>query len=332
MLENLPVINQIKEAINKANRVLLISHQKPDGDALGVLSAMAGFLKSIKKDYAVFCLDEVPPEYQFIPLTNEFKNDVEIFTHLRSRDSVKQEEKFDVVIVMDSGDLKYAGVADFVGKNKGYTLINIDHHYTNDFFGDLNLVLADRSSVSEIIFELFKLWQVKIDKEISTALLNGLIFDTGALSNPATSKEALKISASLLNSGARFGEIKSNLLNNKSLNLLKIWGVAFERISYNEKYQMAFTVLTADDLAKAELNAESSLGLINFFNELAGVKSAMLLVEQPDGFIKGSLRTTNDNVDVSALAKAFGGGGHQKAAGFTIKGKLVYNKDKWQIE
>ena len=186
MLENLPVISQIKEAIGKANRVLLISHQKPDGDALGVLSAMAGFLKSLKKEYAVFCFDVVPTEYRFIPLSNEVSSNVEIF-----------KENFDVVIVMDSGDLKYAGVAEFIGKNKGYTLINIDHHYTNDFFGDLNLVLADKSSVAEIIFELFKLWQVRIDKEIATALLNGIIFDTGGLSNPATSLEALKIAASL---------------------------------------------------------------------------------------------------------------------------------------
>jgi len=321
MLENLPIINQIKEAINKANRILLISHQKPDGDALGVLSAMANFLKSLKKDYAVFCLDSAPSEYKFIPLINEVANDIEIF-----------KEKFDAVIVMDSGDLKYAGVAEFVGKNKGYILINIDHHYTNDFFGDLNLVLADKSSVSEIIFELFKLWRVRIDKEIATALLNGIIFDTGGVSNPATSLEALKIAASLLNSGARFDEIKNNLLKNRSLILLKIWGLAFERIRYNDKYQIAFTVLTASDLAASGLNAESSLGLVNFFNELSGIKSAMLLVEQPDGLIKGSLRTTHDDVDVSALAKVFGGGGHQKAAGFTVKGRLVYNETRWQIE
>lgn len=320
MLENLPIINEIKTALTKAERILLISHQKPDGDALGALCSMAGYLKSLNKAYVVFCVDPVLPEYRFIPLTEEVVSDKKIL-----------QEKFDAVIVMDAGDLKYAGVQEEVSKDQGYLLINIDHHYTNDYFGHLNLVLPEKSSVSEIIFELFKLWQARITKEMATALLNGIVYDTNSLSNPATSYGALRAAASLISLGARFGEIKNSQLKNKSVDLLKVWGVAFQRLRLNQRYQIAYTVLTAADLAQYGLNAESSMGLVNFFNELAGVKAVILLTEQGDGLIKVSMRTTSDDYDLSRLAKLCGGGGHQKAAGFTARGCLVYNKTKWQI-
>lgn len=320
MLDNLPVINEIKTAINKADKLLLISHQKPDGDALGCLSAMAGFLKQLQKNYKIFCPDPAPEQYQFLPYIHELTADKKVF-----------EEKFDIIIVMDASALKYAGVQDFVSKDNGYVLINIDHHFTNDYFGHVNLVLPEKSSVSEIIFELLKMWQIKISKEIATALLNGIIFDTSALSNPATSYGALKAASSLMAYGARFGEIKDNLLKNKTVDLLKVWGIAFQRLRVNPKYQFAFTVLTRSDLKDSGVDDEATTGLINFFNELTGVKAVMLLVEQADGGIKASLRTTRDNVDVSKIAKQCGGGGHQKAAGFTFQGKLVYNENKWQI-
>ncbi|MFA6304162.1 MAG: bifunctional oligoribonuclease/PAP phosphatase NrnA [Patescibacteria group bacterium] len=320
MLTHLGEIQKIKTAIDGAQKILLIGHQKPDGDALGALIAMAYFLKQNRKDYALFCLDQPSVQYEFLPLLHEVGFNPKIF-----------KEKFDLVIVLDSGDLTYAGVDQLLPQPKNYTLINIDHHASNAFFGDINLVLPTLSSVSEIIYHLLRLWHSPINKEMATALLNGVIFDTGSFSNAATSLSVLEASSHLLNLGARHKTINDNMLRNKSLGLLKLWGRAFERLQYNPKYHLAFTIITAQDLLDCDVATDASVGLSNYFNELAGAKIIMVLTELPNGFIKGSLRTTHDDVDVAQMAKQWGGGGHRKAAGFTIPGKLVYNEGKWQI-
>ncbi|MDP2736740.1 MAG: bifunctional oligoribonuclease/PAP phosphatase NrnA [bacterium] len=320
MINQLETIQKIKDALGKAKRVLVIGHQQPDGDALGALIGLAYYLKSLNKDYSLFCLDAPVEQYQFLPLIHEVKADPQIF-----------EEKLDLIIVVDSGDLHYAGVDKLLPPVKNYTLINIDHHASNNFFGDLNLVLPDKSSTSEIIYQLLRLWQAPINKEAATALLNGIIFDTGSFGNSATSLSSLEAAGHLLNLGARHRLINENILRNKSLGLLKLWGRAFEKLQFNQKYDLAFTVVTQEDLIACGVEAEASSGISNFFNELAGAKIAMVLVQTEDNVIKGSLRTTRDDVDVAALAKQFGGGGHKKAAGFTIPGQLVYNEGRWQI-
>ena len=320
MITELETIQKIKQALDKARRVLVIGHQQPDGDALGALIALAYYLKSLGKDYSLFCLDAPVEQYQFLPLVHEVKADPKIFA-----------EKFDVIAVVDSGDLHYAGVDKLLPKVNNFTLINIDHHASNNFFGDLNLVLPEKSSVSEIVYQLLRLWQFPINKETATALLNGIIFDTGFFGNAATSLSALEAASHLLNLGARHRLINENILRNKSLGLLKLWGRAFERLQFNQKYDLAFTVITQEDLTACGVSVEASSGISNFFNELAGAKIAMVLVQTEDNIIKGSLRTTRDDVDVSRLAMQFGGGGHKKAAGFTISGQLIYNEGRWQI-
>ena len=237
MINQLATVQKIKQEIQQAEQILLITHKNPDGDGLGAISAMALYLKSINKNYQLFCLDAVPENNQFLPLINEVATNKKVF-----------DNQFDLVIVLDSGDLEYAGVADLLNRSKIKILINIDHHPTNNNFGDINLVLPDFSSASEIIYQLFKYWQVPINKEIATALLNGIIFDTGAFSNAATSLSSLKTASHLLNLGARHNQINERILRNKSLGLLKLWGRAFERLQYNPKYSLAFTAVLKKDL------------------------------------------------------------------------------------
>jgi len=321
MLKYSDTIQKIKTAIGKAEKILIITHQKPDGDGLGAISAMACYLSFLKKDYQLFCVDPVPESNQFLPLIHQLTTDQSVF-----------KQKFDLVIILDSGDLKYAGIDELIkGFGRQYTLINIDHHITNRGYGDLNLVLADKSSVSEIIYDLFRFWQFSITKEVATALLNGIIFDTGTFSNSATCLSALEAASHLLNLGARHKEITESQLRNKSLGLLKLWGRAFERLTYNKEYDLVFTVVTQKDIEECQAPQEGVEGISNFLNDLSGAKIAMVLKEAPDGKVKGSLRTTHDDVDVSKLAKIWGGGGHQKAAGFSIEGKLIYKDDRWYI-
>ena len=343
MIKEIAVAQAIFNKIQTAQHILVITHQNPDGDGLGALSALAQYLQSINKDYQLFCRDLAPPNYQFLPRLHQLISDPLIFS----------KQTFDLIIVLDTSSLDYAGIEEmlrplpkaparqYTGTGGGdqplaevsypYTLVNIDHHLTNNNFGQLNLVQNTASSASEIIYDLLRLWQVAITKEIATALLNGIIFDTGAFSNAATSLYSLQVASHLLNLGARHKEINENILRNKSLSLLKLWGIAFERLVYNEKYQVAFTVLTLDDFRIYNVEPEAAAGLSNFFNELAGAKVILVLTEPEEGLIKGSLRTTTDEVDVGKLVQKWGGGGHKKAAGFSLKGKLVYNEGRWQI-
>lgn len=321
MIKYSEIIFKIKQVIDAAESVLVITHQKPDGDGLGALSALASYLTAGDKNFQLFCLDKAPASNKFLPNIHRLTNDQSVF-----------EQKFSVIVVLDSGDLKYAGVDTILaGLNYRYYLINIDHHATNRGYGDLNLVLPDKSSASEIIYNLFRIWQFPITKETATALLNGIIFDTGAFSNAATSLSALEAASHLLNLGARHKEINEHQLKNKSVSLLKLWGRAFERLTYNKQHDLAFTVITQDDVKEFNVPDEATEGITNFLNELSGAKIIMVLKEGENGVIKGSLRTTYDDVDVGLLAKGWGGGGHKKAAGFSVKGKLAFDNNRWRI-
>ncbi|MCX6785683.1 MAG: DHH family phosphoesterase [Candidatus Komeilibacteria bacterium] len=328
MLEHASIIYKIKEELGQARRVLVVAHQHPDGDGLGALSALGLYLKAQSKEYRLFCVDQPGEAYNFLPLNHEITTNPEVF-----------KDSFDAIIVVDSGDLKYAGIEQYLNKSNCGVLINIDHHVSNNQFGDVNLVLTGASSASEIVYQLFRAWQFPINKEVATALLNGIIFDTGVFSNSATTLSALETASHLLNLGARAGEINANTLRNKSLGMLKLWGRAFERLDFNQQYNWAFTVLTQADFAECGVAGEAGDGLTNFFNELAGVKVVLVLIELPDCLIKGSLRATSEDVDLSEIAKRWGspkfggagGGGHKKAAGFTIAGRLLYNEGRWQI-
>ena len=322
MIKDTATAQAILNKITRAEDILLITHQHPDGDGLGALSALALFLQSQGKNYSLFCRDAISENDSFLPLLHQVTSEQKIF-----------KQKFDPIIILDSGSLGYAGVEEPIQNMKtNYTLINIDHHSSNTNFGQLNLVQDNASSASEIVYDLLRLWQAPISKDMATALLNGIIFDTGAFSNAGTTLGCLTAASHLLNLGARHKEINEKKFRDKSLNLLKLWGRAFERLVYNPRYGLAYTIITLKDFRDLNLAPDSGNGLSNFFNELTGAKIIMVLAEQDDQTIKGSLRTTYDGIDVAKLAQAWGGGGHKKAAGFSVKGKLVYNKNKWSIK
>jgi phosphoesterase RecJ-like protein len=240
--------------------------------------------------------------------------------------------KPDLIIVLDSGSLAYAGVeALLTNLNHQYQLINIDHHSSNAGYGALNYLDERASSTCEIIYTLLRTWQVPLNKNIATSLLNGIMTDTGMLTNPATTDNSLLIASQLMKFGANIQKITDRNLRNKSADMLKLWGVALERLTYNPDLHSVTTGLTRDDFEKFAITSSSLEGLANFLSQLNNVNFTLVLVEQADDTIKGSFRTTRDDVDVGALAAELGGGGHRKAAGFTIPGRLVYNNGEIQI-
>ncbi|MFA6098933.1 MAG: bifunctional oligoribonuclease/PAP phosphatase NrnA [Patescibacteria group bacterium] len=322
MTEFYPIFQKIKEEISKANKILVIAHQHPDGDALGSLLGMGYYLRLAKKEHTLFCLTPTPEYLKFLPETGFITND----------ENKILEKEHDLVIILDSGDLAYAGVERHFRELKGLPIVvNIDHHPTNQRFGHINLVHSQASSTSEIIFHFLDYFRLPITKEVATQLLTGILTDTGSFSNLGTTPSSMEVSAKLLVYGARAKEITTNTFKNKPLAQLQLWGRALARLKKNESTGIVSTVLTIKDFQELGIEEDNSEGISNFLNNVEQAKAIMVLREKSDGTIKGSLRTTQPDIDVSKIAKFFGGGGHKKAAGFTVKGKLKETDSGWQV-
>lgn len=315
------ISENIYQQINRAEHILLISHKKPDGDTLGANLALFTYLHKLNKKVVSFCLDPVPSQFNFLPHSHLISSDHKLFT-----------KKYDLIITIDCATLEYAGVDGLMtALPMGYTLINIDHHISNPRYGDIALVIDDASSASEIVYRLFADWKIEWSQDIATALACGLITDTNGFKNDATNYQTLKASAALINHGAQTHQIVQSALNNTSLNNLKLWGIALERLQKSARYDLIYTYITQEDIKNCQVDDSATEGIINFLHILKEGSVIMLLREKSDGMIAGSLRTTT-NIDLTKLAALFGGGGHKKAAGFSLPGRLVYDNNRLRIE
>jgi bifunctional oligoribonuclease and PAP phosphatase NrnA len=306
---------QIHDHIKTADKLALVSHPSPDGDTLGSAAAFAEYLQMMGKEVKMFCLTPVPEKFNFLHNIHLVNWDPSVF---KDRSTV---------VVLDCGDLRFAGVAEIL-KNHPATIINIDHHATNEKFGHLNMVLPDASSATQVVYNFFKINNIKISPTMATALLTGLITDTDNFSNSATSHTSLTSASELLRLGANKINIHHYLIQNKTIASLKLWGLIFSRLTKKETINMVYTYLTLKDMVQYGINDEEVEGISNFLNKLDEAKISLFIKETADGKIKGSFRTTHNDTDVSALAKKMGGGGHKKAAGFTTQGTIeeIVNK------
>lgn len=326
MTELFQNFNKLKRLIAEAGRILLSSHQKPDGDAIGSMLALAYYFEDIKKEYLCFAPEKLIDRYYFLPGVEKISN------HLDNP------AEYDLIILVDAGDIKRTSIFPYLQKinKKEIKIVNLDHHLTclNNWQEKvaLNIINLDVSSVSEIIHQFFDYLKIKINKEKATNLLTGILTDTSCFSNLGTTISSFSAAAELLNKGANLKKICDNTLKNNNVISLRLWGRALARLEKNEKTGVVTSIITRKDIEECEAEEESTEGISNFLNFLSEAKFTLLFKEEKDGIIKGSLRTTRDDVDVSKIAAFFGGGGHKKAAGFSVKGKLVKTPAGWKIE
>ncbi len=311
---------KVNDWIGEAENILVAVHKKPDGDALGSSSALIRWMRGNGKRVTPFCLDLPPQQFHFIDNMDLYTNDPEVF----------EDNSIDLVVVLDSGDLHHAGIAELVENIPSTTrIINIDHHATNMYFGHLNLVDDQASSTAEIIYRFMIENSIDIEPETATSLVMGIITDTGAFSNPATNFKSIDAASELITLGARTQDVINHLFRNKSMSALRLWGVAMERLREHPDLNITCSCLTHEDMQKTNATSEDVEGIINFLNMYLNVDVVLLLRETGDGMIKGSLRSINR--DVSKIASIFGGGGHKKAAGFSIPGSLQLDGEVWKI-
>lgn len=304
---------QIYHRLLKAEKIMLVPHRNPDADALGSLSAFSQFLRGLNKNFNAYCATEIAENLKVLPHTSQIIQNEKIW----------QTVPPDLIIVFDTGDLRHAGIeAQINALPKKACLINIDHHATNEFYGDYNLVARDFSSTTETLYNFFKHNNIKLDQIMATSLLAGLITDTDFFTNSATSRTALRLGAELISGGGNLKLIKELVFKNKTIAALKLWGAALSRIKKHQTLDLVYTYLTREDFEENNVPEELSEGISNFLNNLSEGQASLILKEMPDNKIKGSFRTTNDSTDVGSIAKALGGGGHKKAAGFILDGPL----------
>lgn len=304
-------LQQLYDVLQDKQRVLLIGHQKPDGDALGSTSGFYSWLKRQGKDATLFCKDLPANQYKYLDAFFAYTNDTKVF-----------EQACDMVIVFDSSDLEYAGVAELIKSlPDSPTLVNIDHHKTNQFYGDINLIDIEATSTCEVVTRFFETNRVLIDSVMATSLITGILTDTSHFSNAATTSRGMEIAGRLINYGARLNEVANFLLKNKTLPILKLWGLALTRLQKNESRNMAVTYITNDDFERFGVQPNAVEGVSNFLQAVTGnAEATLVLHDRKDGTIKASMRSVSR--DVSAIAKLFGGGGHKLAAGFMVEGSI----------
>jgi len=298
---------EIENKILLADDILIIIHRQPDGDACGAALALFLYCQTLGKQPVVFSVDAPPSYFDFLPA-------IKVFT----ANSINLLKNWDLIFVLDCGDWGHTGLDQQTIKQLTSSMvINIDHHFTNVNFGSINLVNHRVSSTCEIIFDFFRQIKLPISKNIAICLLCGLVTDTGVFSNAATSLSAIQSACQLLARGANIKLIVDKISRNKTIGGLQLWGLLFSRLIINTDFNCAYTYIRESELTANNIHEEEIDGFVNFLNNMAGINWAAFFRINSDQ-TKISLRTARHNVDVSVLASFFGGGGHKKAAGFTL--------------
>lgn len=310
----------IRDHLDAAQSILIISHQSPDGDTLGSGNAMIEYLLRQGKKVTAFCLDPLPAYLHYLPHNHYYTSSYGVFAHT-----------YDAVVVVDSGSLEYAGVKDLIPiLPNNPTLINIDHHQTNPLYGQQNIVITQASSTCEVIARLFHHWEVILDRSLAQCLLTGIITDTSGLKNPATNHLTIGVVSKLIRAGADIQDIYRKTHHQKSINQLRLWGLALSRLKMNKKHRIASTYIRHEDLDEHGVTGESLEGIANYLAVLSDARVILVLKTEP-GIVRGSFRTPFNKPDLSRLAQTLGGGGHKKAAGFLLPGELITEGTTWKI-
>lgn len=297
---------EIIKLISQAGGVAIFPHVSADGDAIGSSLALAQALQNSGKKVIVYIEENIPNVYKFLP-------GVELTAFYNEEDEV-----MDVNIALDTGDVgRLASRADTFFKAP--CTINIDHHVTNTKFAHLNYVDSSSASTGEIIVGLLKKLKIEINKDIATNLYTAISTDTGGFKYSNTSADTHKIASELLATGIDISELTQRIFDNTTLPKLKLTQKSIEKLELHCDDKLAVTVVSIEDLQEIGANDEDCDGIVNIGRSIEGVEVSLFVKEKNKEEVRINLRSKT-YVDVSEIAISFGGGGHIRAAGCTVKG------------
>ncbi len=312
-------LEKLKKYLETKPKIILLAHSNPDGDTLGASLALYEGLRSIGVHTEVACIDPIPEFLRFVPFAENMKSD------FNSKD-------FDAVFFVDCGAKKMTRFQDTKPEilSEKMVKINIDHHPSNDLWGEINFVNTKAASSTQLSFELLKKLGVSITPKIATCLMLGLYTDTGSFMHQNTTPSCYKDAGELVKLGANISQISKNVFRSNEFKMLKLWGKVLHNL-YVTPDGAAIVGVNKKDYENIGAKREDLAGVIDYINSMQEAKYSVLLSEDEKGNVKASLRTRKPDVDVKALAEKFGGGGHVKAAGFTIKDSKLEKEVKWKI-
>ncbi|MEW8955465.1 bifunctional oligoribonuclease/PAP phosphatase NrnA [Clostridium sp.] len=303
-------MKDVVELIDNSENIAITYHASPDGDALGSALALLRALKKSKKNAYIISKDVISKNFNFLGYEEYIKGDV-----------VEVAKDTQCLITVDCGNVeRLSGNFDF--SNRSYKIINIDHHLSNDKFGDINYVDTNAAATAEIIFRLIKEMNVELDKDIAMCLYTSLLTDTGVFKHSGTSKNTHYIAGELIDTGIDFTNIHRALFENKPYEKIKLYGKAIESMKLLMDNKVC--VINITEKMFKDLGIEGSVDtsdILHFGSEVDTAEVVVLLKEAEEG-IKISLRAKN-YFDVREVAESFGGGGHTKASGCMIKGLTI---------
>ena len=305
--------DQVLAELRDADKLVVVAHENPDGDAIGSLVAMQGILTAIGKDCLMFIAERdlpLPQEYSFLPLDG-----------LVSEPPVDVEDR--TIVFLDCGNIDRNPAEVFRQGGRGRLhILNIDHHHDNTHFGTVNLVVPEASCTAEIVWDLMRQLGVSPSLTVAEALYVGLITDTGRFMYENTGRQAHLMAADLIDAGVEVHEIYRRVYEGVPYGKLALLARGLANIRRYDDGRLTFSALSAGDFSDSGAEESYSEGVVDHLRAVQGTRMAALVRDRlngPNGSPgrKVSLRAGDDAIDVSVIARAQGGGGHRQAAGFS---------------
>jgi phosphoesterase RecJ-like protein len=310
--------------LKKADNIAIFPHISVDGDGLGSSLALGLALKKLHKKVAVYLEESIPEVYSFLPgnsLVEVYGGSLALYEAGQAKASSGI-----VAVALDTGDL------DRLGKragafNRAQVRINIDHHATNPGFADYNFIKPESSAVGEIVFEMIGMMEVDMDRDIAICLYTAITTDTGGFRYSNTTPLTHRIAADLVGRGINVADISQKVFDTTSLEKTKLIGMAIGTLELYGAGKLAIITIDRQMMEDSGAKDEDCDGIVNIGRNIKGVEVAVLMREADNREIRVNLRS-NYYVDVSVIANLFSGGGHKRAAGFTVVGELSQVKSQ----
>jgi phosphoesterase RecJ-like protein len=305
---------EFKNILQSKNKILVCGHFNPETDCIASSIGMALAIEKLGKHCIIYNEDEIPDVDLFLPKISRITNKI-------------PDENIDLCVIVDCAELERIGkLIDWL-KAKSIQIVNIDHHVTNNNFGQINIVEPKASATGEVIYNFLSWYPIKIDKDIAMCLYASILSDTGSFHYSNATPQSFRIASELVEYGINTWEVASNLYENYSFERMQLLIEALATLELSKDNKYASILLTKKMLNQTHTKHSDSDGFINFPRSIKNVVIAIQFRELGDGKFKVSFRSKN-NFDVARLAQHFGGGGHHNASGCAVEGDIKTVKEK----
>jgi len=305
------ISKKIAQILKNEDKFVLFIHKVPDGDAMGSLCSVFCLLKKWGKIVEIAWDDEIPYQYARLPYVNSLKQ------------NYPQIDSETIMISLDNSTNNIINkFYPNLNRDNYKMIINIDHHYKNTKFGDINLIIPEAASVTQILYDIFKENNIKIDIEMAKCLYTGLVTDSGRFQYKNTTSHSHLMAAELISIGVNPDKIFKSIYENKPISTLDLHKLMITRTEISKSGSLIYSYVLQDDLEELNLPYSASMEFINVIRAIENVKLAALFKQQKDYTYRVSLRSSGDT-DVSKIAIKFGGGGHPTAAGYHCNSKDI---------